>query len=67
MHCSYVTCTSSSFYVTDFHNSLNIHIYAEIDMNSLKREYGDLDKLLVSASDVKIYDLLGEGILNHML
>ena len=36
-------------------------------MNSLKREYGDLDKLLVSASDVKIYDLLGEGILNHML
>ena len=36
-------------------------------MNSLKREYGDLDKLLVSASDVKIYDLLGVGILNHML
>ena len=40
-----------------------MHIYAEIDMNSVRRDFGGLDNLLISANDVEFNDLLGEGIL----
>lgn len=43
------------------HNHLEINIFTEIDLNSLKTECVHLDKLLISASDIKFDDLLGEG------
>ena len=38
-----------------------INFYTKIDLNSLKTECVHLDKLLISASDIKFDDLLGEG------
>ena len=49
-------------YYVGVHNPLEISIYTEIDLSSLKIECKHLDKLLVSASDIKFDDLLGEGI-----
>ena len=46
------------------HNVLfDMSIYTKIDLNSLRRECGNLDELLISTSDVQIDDLLGEGIM----
>ena len=39
-----------------------MYIYAESDMNNIRRDYGGLDNLLISAKDVEFNDLLGEGI-----
>ena len=44
-----------------------MYIYAEIDMNSIKRDFAELDNLLVSANDVEFNDMLGEGIAGYSL
>ena len=41
-------------------------IYAKIDLTSLRRECVNLDELLISASDVQVDDLLGEGIIESV-
>ena len=48
------------------HNPLEVDIYTDIDMNAIKKECRDLDKLLMSASDVEFDDLLGEGIITNI-
>ena len=58
-----ITMCTCMYYV-GAHNPLEISIYTEIDLNSLKIECKHLDKILVSASDIKVDDLLGEGIQN---
>ena len=50
-------------YALGIHNSLiDMYIYTKIDLTSLRRECANLDELLISASNVQINDLLGEGI-----
>ena len=41
---------------------MDIHIHTKIDLDTIRRECGDLDKLLISASDVKFNHLLGKGV-----
>ena len=48
-------------YVLGIHNPHEVSIYTEIDLNSLRKECVQLDKLLISASDVEFNDMLGEG------
>ena len=43
-----------------------MNIYTKIDLSSLRRECANLDELLISASDVQINDLLGEGIIKSV-
>ena len=44
------------------YNPVEVDIYTDIDMNAIRKECKDLDKLLMSASDVELDNFLGEGI-----
>ena len=44
-----------------------MYIYAEIDMNNIRRDFGDMDNLIISANDVEFNDLLGEGMASYSL
>ena len=37
-----------------------------INLTALRRECGDLDKLLISSKDIEFKEVLGEGILMYM-
>ena len=56
-----------------YFNALGIHnplpdmdIYTEIDIDKLRRQCICLDELLISTSDVKFNNLIGEGIKNML-
>lgn len=53
------------YYILEILNPLiDISIYTQIDIRSLRRECVHLDELLISTNDIKFDDLLGEGIQN---